>query len=120
MPDELVPSALFGDMEAYLVELRSLGGLSGSPVFVWSTGLRFAAPGKPPAMSTVFRLLGLVHGHWDAPVDSGVAGEWLRPDRLNLGMAMVVPARRILEVLDHPKLVERRRIAEADIAKRGP
>lgn len=32
-PDERILTDNYGDMEAYLVEARSIGGLSGSPVF---------------------------------------------------------------------------------------
>jgi len=34
MPEELIEVRDFGMMQAYLVESRSLGGISGSPVFV--------------------------------------------------------------------------------------
>jgi hypothetical protein len=37
MPRDRLPIAGFGEMEAYLAEGRSIGGLSGSPVFVRNT-----------------------------------------------------------------------------------
>src|SRR5205085_3060301 len=37
MPRDKVPTGAFGEMEAYLAEGRSIGGLSGSPVFVRNT-----------------------------------------------------------------------------------
>ncbi|MFC2023021.1 hypothetical protein ACFLTL_02570, partial [Chloroflexota bacterium] len=40
MPEELVQSKELGATEAYLVEARSIGGLSGSPVFVHLSGIR--------------------------------------------------------------------------------
>src|SRR5882672_2484323 len=36
MPDERIPTAYSGAMDAYLIEARSIGGLSGSPVFILS------------------------------------------------------------------------------------
>ena len=77
MPTEMLPRAQIGDwvgeIEAYLVEARSIGGLSGSPVFVretlWSplvpvvsrketTRSRLWAHGR-------FHFMGLMHGHWE-------------------------------------------------------
>lgn len=107
MPREPVPTE-FGNVDAVLVEVRSIGGLSGSPVFVYHVGPRIVKPN----VRGVFLLLGLVHGHWNMPRsvsdDSPFASE-----RLNLGIAIVIPARKILEVLDHPKLQEIRREVEA-------
>jgi hypothetical protein len=40
MPDEPVPTKKFGNVEAFLIEIRSLGGLSGSPVFLYHVGPR--------------------------------------------------------------------------------
>ena len=70
MPKEKLRGSLaFGEMEAYLAEGRSIGGLSGSPVFVRNTvKLPLQTPdGKLAAMSGLGQshLLGLVHGHWD-------------------------------------------------------
>ena len=50
----------------YLVETRSIGGLSGSPVFVNFSGVR--TQGRSVSMVAgpqPFYLLGLMHGHWD-------------------------------------------------------
>jgi hypothetical protein len=57
-------------MEAYLAEGRSIGGLSGSPVFVRNTvNIPIPGPeGKVKYISGVggVHLLGLMHGHWNA------------------------------------------------------
>ena len=48
-------------------------------------------------------LLGLVHGHWDAPpsqVDAAIVDN--RRESVNVGIAIVVPAQKILEVLNQP------------------
>ena len=57
IPDEPVTTSL-GDIKAYLVEARSIGGLSGSPAFVRETGAEGTGS---------FYLLGLMHGHWGVP-----------------------------------------------------
>lgn len=61
LPDEKVETKFFGDIDAYLIESRSLGGVSGSPVF-------FCKPqqtnkGLTPGIKVY--LGGLIHGHWD-------------------------------------------------------
>jgi hypothetical protein len=93
--DEPLPTDS-GNMEAYLIESRSISGLSGSPAFVYE--------------STIGRrkiyLLGLMHGHWDiAPelkndqiLDDEIFG------KVNMGIAIVVPAKKILEVINQPDL----------------
>jgi hypothetical protein len=107
MPDEVIPTEL-GDMEAYLVEARSIGGLSGSPAFVRKT---------VPFGIGSFYLLGLMHGHWDLPAKS--KNDLLMNDdllgKVNMGIAIVVPAKKILEVLNHPELVKMREQQEKDV-----
>ena len=72
MSKDRLPIQGFGEMEVYLAEGRSIGGLSGSPVFVRNTVKTpmQTADGKLTAMSGLggSHLLGLVHGHWDIPV----------------------------------------------------
>lgn len=71
MPGEPVRTR-HGDIEAYLVESRSVGGLSGSPVFV-DVGLVRGREenrirrrtGDSPAMY----LMGVMQGHWAAPIE---------------------------------------------------
>ena len=73
MPQSRIPNYKFGSLEAYLAEGRSIGGLSGSPVFVRSTVNMNVQNylGEPAQMSGLgpMRLLGLMHGHWDTVGD---------------------------------------------------
>jgi hypothetical protein len=120
------------NQESFLVEARSQGGFSGSPVFVHTN------PGwrRPPAKMTEYDyekwtkldepqtfLLGVCWGHindWqpvrDAtgePISSGLKV------RDNAGMMAVVPAWKITEMLHMPELVKARREEEdAEIKKR--
>ena len=101
MPDEVIPTDS-GNIEAYLVEARSIGGLSGSPAFVRQT-VAFGFGG--------FNLLGLMHGHWEISQNkiNDLSMEKDLYKTVNIGIAIVIPAKKILEVLNHPELVEIRR-----------
>jgi len=104
-----------GPMEGYLIEARSIGGLSGSPVFIHVPPMRFGIAnalsvtgldaGKPP-----FFWFGLIHGHWDAQ-DSlpDTLVEDAIGDTINMGIAVVVPATKVLEVLDQEQFVKQRK-----------
>jgi hypothetical protein len=110
MPGDRIPLKGFGKAEAYLIEGRSIGGLSGSPVFVRHTvgidskvieGDRSQMMG----LSSRIHLLGLLHGHWDLPVNFKKAEQ---AEVVNMGVAIVIPANKILETLYHPELVKMR------------
>ena len=119
MPEEKIDTPDFGSIEAYLIEARSIGGLSGSPVFVNVSGDRTAggdfARGKVMKGDILYStspriyLLGLIHGHWDEQTVDDVISEDVARKDVNMGMAMVVPATKILEIIDQPKWVEERR-----------
>ena len=109
MRDEPVPTRL-GDLDAYLIEVRSIGGLSGSPVFV----------SLDPEGSDLFKarmsdergrigllLLGLVHGHFDTRPHPST--EAMTLERMNMGIAIVVPTERILQILGRPDVETRRK-----------
>lgn len=105
MPNERVPTRHFGLMNAYLIEARSLGGLSGSPVFIHSF-----------ATENVY-LFGLMHGHWElTPTDQAAnaafeGGEDFGDEggRVNMGIAIVVPAIDILATVNQPELAQMRK-----------
>lgn len=98
IPNEPIKTHDFGDMEAYLIESHSIGGLSGSPVFV----LKEIEIGR----WTTY-LLGLVHGHWhinsEKIIDSS-AKDQNDPSRMNVGITAVVPAKKILETIEQENL----------------
>jgi hypothetical protein len=109
MPEGRIHHPKFGSMEAYLTESRSLGGLSGSPVFVRDTvtvqGVNKEGQPRPFSAPAGFHLLGLLSGHWDAP-----AAE-MNDRSLNMGISLVVPATKILEALFSPELTALRKEA---------
>lgn len=111
MPEGRMPHRSYGSVEAYLAEGRSIGGLSGSPVFVRNTVHIPATKkdGAPALISALgsFHLLGLMHGHWDAPPDFSELGG----RSVNMGISIVIPAYKILEVLFSEELTAQRQEA---------
>ena len=144
MPEEKVRMKLdrktWISAHAYLIESRSIKGLSGSPVFTYRDSWEGPQAGELSNMSTYsfttasrlindtsvfttgapsYYWLGLVHGHWEAEVvrsdiediDDGIK------EYVNTGIAIVVPATDVWEVLDHPDFVEHRGyLAEREVA----
>ena len=56
-----------GYIQGYLIEARSIAGLSGSPVFVFPDPAILLAKGLVGDMGQGAALLGLMHGHFDVP-----------------------------------------------------
>lgn len=95
--------------ESFLVEARSLSGFSGSPVFVtYSAVIEKSAEGDMDSMpytkhrdESPIALLGLDWGHhqwWESVRRGGVKTTDCVP--LNSGMMKVVPAWKLLEILE--------------------
>ena len=124
MPDEKVSLAEFGHAEVYIIEARSRGGLSGSPVFfrrpviikgmpVFEASGKLKRPDNPRKIieelqKNPFVFLGLIHGHYllkDNKISKDMqdnASQFI--DKINTGISLVVPARKILEVINQPEL----------------
>lgn len=124
LPDEKVSTDKMGMMHAHLIEARSIGGLSGSPVFAeFYSGFR-NFDGKVEGQGV--GLIGLVHGHWDigdGRHDVSEVDGMLSKASVNMGMAIVVPAESILEVLNQERVMAMReenlRKLESDVIE-GP
>jgi hypothetical protein len=119
-------------IDAYVVQCAAMPGASGSPVFVRETeqaaGSRHFHPQTPadkddydvttgepkyrtfesdlPTAYGELYLLGLWHGSWE--VDGVAIGAGPAIVRNPAGYGIVVPAEKILEVLDMPKLKQPR------------
>ena len=114
MPEEKVITRI-GQIDAYLVEARSIGGLSGSPVFV-NMGIMRDRGGVleiekrvdgTRSLGTIY-LLGLMHGHYDE-------------EKVNMGIGIVVPATKILEVINQEAaLREEKRLRERHALENMP
>ncbi len=119
IPEDKIRTELYGDVEGYLVELRSIGGLSGSPVFVHLGGIPLPQisalnirrqEGVPPArvqerttllVDDTIYLLGVMHGHF--PLEKNAIGDTAElkkgSDKLNTGIGVVIPVDYILDLL---------------------
>jgi hypothetical protein len=94
MPSEKIQTAKHL-MDGYLIEARSIGGLSGSPVFV-NFGLTRLLNGKVRhSINAIGHLLiGVIYGHYN---DKGV-NEF---EKLNTGIAIVTPIEKVMETIAH-------------------
>lgn len=102
IPEEQVMTSR-GAIDAYLIECRSLGGLSGSPVFAHADPVRRSGETQVALTTGTSYLLGLVHGHFDAPAIADKVEDddaQSSAERINVGIAIVVPVEKILETID--------------------
>jgi hypothetical protein len=115
MPREPIPTKMHPGSEtetlvdAYLVEARSWGGHSGSPAFIYysdSDRQPVVVIGETPKPT----LLGLVSAHYEIKSDVKFLGDILGSGSvpLNAGMALVIPAQHIIDVLMSEDLVKER------------
>jgi hypothetical protein len=119
MPEEPIFNVekRFRPMEGYLIETRSVGGLSGSPVFFRREASSLFGSGPVGSLY----LFGLIHGHWnwDYPKVGNLVVEEKYAEAFNMGISIVVPASKILEIINRPELVERRKKIEDKWADEG-
>ncbi|GAA0645080.1 trypsin-like peptidase domain-containing protein [Brevundimonas lenta] len=134
--DELIPlrnwrGAGNAQTRAYLVEATNLRGLSGSPVLIRPTiniiADRLVVEGKGPeagfsrgnvaglsAPSCDVSLLGIWSGSWDAQTDEVLSVDQGREVRVPLGLGVVVPTSRLLELLEtEPVKAQRQMLLDA-------
>jgi len=133
LPGELIDNGRKGKLWGHIIEGRSIGGISGSPVWVAQTmELKPAMPyggtpdGQPvkPRVGGPFYFLGLMHGHWDIdPTTLNAARPTLMSPEdggINQGIAVVVPADKVLDTLNEPSLVAmRKKLEEQDAEQEG-
>ena len=126
MPEEPIKTRYGGFIDAYLVEARSISGLSGSPV--WARVGPFKIDNETLRLTVIGEqefLLGLMHGHFDVQdINEDVVADAETGRGINTGMGVVVPAYRIVETLMQPDAkAERaemiRRLRKRDAAATG-
>jgi Trypsin-like peptidase domain len=95
-------------VDAYLVEARSWGGHSGSPVLFHPPITRQLS--QLGTGDNIVRLLGLVHGHYDIPQEVAFIGDMAGSATvdINAGIAIVIPAQAITEMLMTGDILEAR------------
>jgi hypothetical protein len=98
------------DVEAHLIEARSINGLSGSPVFVNMAPYRTDRTQDRPQQVYNLYLLGLMHGHFDLKNDD-VVTETANgtTTAINTGVGVVIPVEKIIEVIFQEELIDLRR-----------
>ena len=104
--------------ESFLIESRSISGYSGSPVFV-HLFCGFAPRPKQSKRTKIgewwVRLLGINWGHF--PIKEKVAEEWV--EEYNTGMEVVVPAWKLMELLNVKQITGAREGTERKLAISG-
>lgn len=122
MPEEKVHTSNLGDIDAYLIEARSIGGLSGSPVFVYTSPFRKIGDTYQMAREStrVFYWLGIIHGHFDLSTLAldGLVEDSITNLQVNMGIAIVIPVWKILEVINQDVCVKEREMALKKIKDR--
>jgi hypothetical protein len=108
-------------VDGYLVEAQTLRGLSGSPVFIRpSIRLSIDANRHDPfgtqdeklellAYHEHVKLLGLWQAAWDAPAGEILTAEQGRQNTVPVGMGIIVPSSKIIEVLELPAMYKKRK-----------
>ncbi len=103
LQSEPVYTKYCGYTDAHLIEAQSIGGLSGSPVFVHMPPVRIVQ-GKPDLVNgPQLYFLGLIHGHFDVQnlnEDIVIEDQANSPGGINTGIGVVIPAQKIIETLD--------------------
>ena len=109
--DQLVDPNSGLEYDAYLIELQSIGGLSGSPVFVLSQRAYVATEDQ-----NYIRLLGVIRGHFDSPAPSQrthyVSVDFSNEDwdKIHIGIAIVTPVQDLTEILRSRELQKQRKL----------
>ena len=114
--DELVPTIDKATnkrtlVEAYLVEAQSLDGLSGSPVFARRmVRHEVSVRGQPVQthLSAEVGLLGVWQAAWSLPPDDVIAGNLPKGVLVPVGVGLVTPIQKLVDVLEMPTAVKNR------------
>jgi len=121
LPAEHIPVKNFEPMEAYVAEID---GLSGSPVWVRPNAYFNAAQKgggeEKPSVSfdsdTEMTFLGLLHGRWEVSKQAMEGQNAQYTEDMISGMSIIVPAHKILEVINQEELVTMRKRNDVQIS----
>ena len=104
-----------GTYHAYLAEMRSIGGLSGSPVFVYLDSTRIVKAPFPEGSEIAIFCLGLIRGHWDLKRELSDSVEiedvqmgYSKGEDLNVGIALVTPIHYVAGIINSKELKDMR------------
>jgi hypothetical protein len=106
MPREPIPTTLRSLGDVYLVDSHVFGGNSGSPMFVDLAGQR----GGSMFVGVNYRLLGVVSGYVQEDINFILqpVAAYAGTVTANSGIAMVVPAQKVLDIINSPELQKQR------------
>jgi hypothetical protein len=118
MPDERVDLGdRYGHQEVYLVESRSIGGLSGSPVFLQTPPFRIVR-GEINVTADGNHLTEYLMGIHLGLFETKASGDTINADTaarrenfleaMSAGIGIVVPIQRVLEILETPEFISGR------------
>jgi hypothetical protein len=95
--------------DLYLMEVSSYGGNSGSPVFFYIGAER--RPSEIRAGPPILKLAGIMKGHFNeiSPVFIPPQNQMVAVTNVNNGIAAVIPAYKLRELLFSPEVLEARR-----------
>ncbi|HEX8798367.1 MAG TPA: hypothetical protein VF772_07140, partial [Terriglobales bacterium] len=123
LPTLRIPVKNFEPMEAYVAEIE---GLSGSPLWVrptasFNAGQKDGGEEKqsvPLNGDTEMIFLGLLHGRWEIGERAmqGLSAQYTK--NMTSGMSIIVPAHKILEVINQPELAAMRKKKDEEPAKK--
>jgi hypothetical protein len=126
MEGEPVWTRYCGYVEAHLIEAMSIGGLSGSPVFVNLGPVRIKNSSVVQTVGRPYLFFGMIHGHFDVKNlnEDVVSDDETKSSKgLHTGIGVVIPARKIIETVFQPdqsemrrKLIERHRNESGSVA----
>lgn len=98
LTEEKVDLNVYGNSDAYLVEMHSTGGISGSPVLV-----KERPAGLVVGNAHRYYFLGVMHGHFEAEVYA-VGKQKFEPDEkiamIHTGIAIVTPGEKLEELVE--------------------
>ncbi len=115
MPREQVPTTLHSLGDVYLVDSHVFGGNSGSPMFVNLAGQRDGGL----MVGINYKLLGVVSGFEteSSTFEMQAVASYAGTVAANSGIAMVVPAQKVLDIINSPDLKKLRDDAVASMLK---
>lgn len=94
--------------DAYLIEARSIGGLSGSPVFLNPDLIRNIGNEIKINQERLPLLIGLIHGHYDSNLSEvdNISEDTNSTEKINAGIAIVTPISKLIEIFEQDKVKE--------------
>lgn len=112
MPEEFIFTET-GYVKSYLVECRSIGGLSGSPVFLFRCSC--IMPGEEEIESL---FLGMMRGRLNTTDANDVVGGDSIHDAINTGIGVVIPAEVIFNIINQSDFIAQREDTVKELKKK--